>query len=390
MKLRIILLADGMHPFVLGGMQKHTYLLCRQLIEEGQKVKLLHAHGSNKPIDPKIYDELFPNNRQNLEIHSFLFPKTDSLPGHYVRENLKLSYLFYESLKDEIKDFDLVYGQGFTAYEFISQKIPIPVFINFHGYEMFQKAASLKTKIEHLVLRKTVKWMSRNADYVFSFGGQIGHILNELKVDQQKQIEFPLGISKEWYSGNTSRHNQLRTFVFLGRYERRKGIQELNESIKALLAEGFLFKFHFIGPIDSAKQVKDESIIYHGRIDDIEKIKEILKNSDVLVSPSYSEGMPTVILESMSQGLAIIGTDVGAVSKMVNHENGALIPSGDVSILKNTLVQFIQINERELSQMKQKSLDRFKDNFQAEDLIKKLLLIFKDKINLYHKIQESV
>jgi len=390
MKLRILLLADGMHPFVLGGMQKHTYLLCKQLIEEGQKVKLLHAHGSNKSIDPKIYDELFPNNRQNLEIHSFLFPKTDSLPGHYVRENLKLSYLFYESVKDEISNFDLVYGQGFTAYEFISQKVPIPVFINFHGYEMFQKAASLKSKVEHLVLRKTVKWMSKNADYVFSFGGQIGRILNELKVDQEKQIEFPLGISREWLSSSVSKHNDLRTFVFLGRYERRKGIQELNQAIRTLLSQGLLFKFHFIGPIDSAQQLKDKAIIYHGRIDDVERIKKILRSSDVLVSPSYSEGMPTVILESMSQGLAIIGTDVGAVSKMVNHENGVLIPSGDVGILRDALVQFIQIDESELNQMKQKSLDRFKENFQAEELIKKLLSVFKEKINSYHRIEEPV
>ena len=42
--------------------------------------------------------------------------------------------------------------------------------------------------------------------------------------------------------------------------------------------------------------------------------------SDVLVVPSLSEGMPTVILEAMARGKAVIATDVGAVSDLVSEE----------------------------------------------------------------------
>lgn len=62
----------------------------------------------------------------------------------------------------------------------------------------FKKAASLKTKAEHLLLRKTVKQMSLKADHVFSFGGQIKTILDDLGVSSEQQIEFPLGISSSW------------------------------------------------------------------------------------------------------------------------------------------------------------------------------------------------
>ena len=50
--------------------------------------------------------------------------------------------------------------------------------------------------------------------------------------------------------------------------------------------------------------------------------------------PSYSEGMPNVIMEAMSRGLAIIATDVGAVSKLVDEENGWLINPRGLEKLK--------------------------------------------------------
>ena len=39
-----------------------------------------------------------------------------------------------------------------------------------------------------------------------------------------------------------------------------------------------------------------------------------LDECDVLLLPSLSEGMPTVVLEAMARGLQIIGSDVGAMN----------------------------------------------------------------------------
>ena len=44
-----------------------------------------------------------------------------------------------------------------------------------------------------------------------------------------------------------------------------------------------------------------------------------------MITPSHSEGMPNVIMEGMASGLAVIATDVGAVSTLVNPETGWLI-----------------------------------------------------------------
>ena len=41
--------------------------------------------------------------------------------------------------------------------------------------------------------------------------------------------------------------------------------------------------------------------------------------SDVLILPSYNEGLPMAILEAMSYGLAIVSTDVGSINEAVNN-----------------------------------------------------------------------
>ena len=47
--------------------------------------------------------------------------------------------------------------------------------------------------------------------------------------------------------------------------------------------------------------------------------------------------MPTVILEAMARGKAIIATDVGAISELVDASNGRLIPPNDVKALANAI-----------------------------------------------------
>lgn len=379
MQLKVLLLTDGVFPYVLGGMQKHSFFLAKLLISKGVDLTLYHAYESQKEIDEEKLTELLGS--KNFKVRSFPFPKTDPLPGHYLRENIQLSKNYYHSYLTEAIDYDLIYAQGFTGHAFIKQKSPTPIFINFHGYEMFQKPASKRSLAEHLLLRKTVKWMSRNAEYVFSFGGHIEDILDDIGVPKSRQIEFPIGIGRSWAKEFVQGNREIRNFIFVGRYERRKGIEELNKALNQLIKLDLPFQFQFIGPIPENVRLNDARITYHGRIDSPESIKEILNTSDILVTPSYSEGMPTVILEAMSQGLAIIATDVGAVAKLVDNSNGWLINPGNTSELFNTITYAIQLEDAELLSKKKSSLKRFKANYIWEELIEKLMNVFTEKIS---------
>ena len=53
------------------------------------------------------------------------------------------------------------------------------------------------------------------------------------------------------------------------------------------------------------KKIDSKQIKYHGSISKFEEIQKILIECDVLVCPSWSEGLPNVILEALANGLAV-------------------------------------------------------------------------------------
>lgn len=365
--MKVLFLTDGIHPFQLGGMQKHSLILSKLLIERGVDLCLYHCGGEDYSRDN--FNKLFDGFESKIEERMIPFPKLDKLPGHYIRENKRYSELIYKDIQNRIEEFDLVYAQGFTAWQFIKMKkknkISLPIFVNFHGFEMYQTPPSAKVKLEFTLFKRTVKFNVLNADFVYSFGGQITEILKKLGVPAKKTLLQSNGIQPDWIfeaQANSNRHHQ-RTLTFIGRNERRKGIEELNKALSEIIKrDDFIFRFNFIGPIPESHQIKDPRIIYHGEIRDAEKIKDILHHSDCLVCPSHSEGMPTVILEGMACGLAIIATDVGAVRRQING-NGFLLEKPHPKKLQNAVFELINLSEEELNVMKARSLEIVKSRF---------------------------
>lgn len=60
---------------------------------------------------------------------------------------------------------------------------------------------------------------------------------------------------------------------------------------------------------------------------------------DVLILPSYSEGIPKVILEAMACELPVVATPVGGIPEAVAHEDtGFLVPVGDRQALASSIL----------------------------------------------------
>ena len=375
--MRIALLTNGIFPYILGGMQKHSYYLAKYLAKNKVYVDLYHTvkydEALVKNLDGFSEEELKYINNICLEMD-----KPKKYPGHYIIESYNLSKKIYESFLQHA-DVDFVYAQGFSGWYYAKQKskgiqLP-PIGVNFHGLEMFQKSPSVRVKLEHYMFRVPVKRAAQFSDYTFSLGGKLTGILNNIVDDPIKVIVTPIGISETWLIDQNSKDiitNKVRKLVFLGRYERRKGIEELTSVLKKLM-DSYDFEFHFIGPIPESKKISSGKVIYHGLIKEEAKIKQILHDADVLVTPSYSEGMPTVILEAMASGSAVIATDVGAVSEEVDSYNGWLISPGDEMSLEKTIVDAIKCPDHILTTKKIHSIDKIKEKFLWDDIAKKTL-----------------
>ena len=153
----------------------------------------------------------------------------------------------------------------------------------------------------------------------------------------------------------------------MGRNERRKGIIELNAVIRKLIPKCD-FRISFIGPIPADMQIDSDKCEYHGVVQDSNELHRLADQCQVLICPSYSEGMPNVILEAMARGLAVVASDVGAISKMIDSSNGWLIPPGNTNQLMKAMEKAIRMPSEQILLLGDASIAKVESHFLWEDI----------------------
>jgi glycosyltransferase involved in cell wall biosynthesis len=72
------------------------------------------------------------------------------------------------------------------------------------------------------------------------------------------------------------------------------------------------------------------------------EVARILDESTLLVLPSWSEGMPRIVMEAFTRGRPVVGTTAGGIPDMVTHGlTGLLVPPGDAEHLAEALVSVL-------------------------------------------------
>lgn len=379
--MKVALLTDGIWPYVIGGMQKHSYYLCKYLTRE--KIHVLVFHPQTDKYSIRKQKEIFTDKElafiKWVEVPN---PPKYYFPGHYLYESYRYSKSIERLFVQQMGYYDMAYIQGLSGWYFLKanrkKKKPVTV-LNMHGLNMFQEAVGLRIKLEQLFYRPVVLGLLKRTDFIQSLGGRLTDIIIKRKIRREKVLEIGIGVERHWLELTGSKDNMQRSFAFVGRYDRAKGINELNDVITQI-SKNNVFVFHFVGPIPKSYRLKQNNIHYHGEIVDENQIKHILDQSDFLVLPSYSEGMPTVILEAMARGCAIIATDVGAVSELISENNGFLIESHNESALISAFCKALILTTEELRKMQQTSKNLVSDRFIWDNLIKEMILKFENII----------
>jgi glycosyltransferase involved in cell wall biosynthesis len=139
-------------------------------------------------------------------------------------------------------------------------------------------------------------------------------------------------------------------FLFLGRIGDRKGLFDLMDVIAANAAyyrEKASFVIGGDGEVDKLKSYigahgLQDIVAYAGWVDGDLK-RKLLNQCDVLLLPSYNEGLPIAILEAMSYGKPIIASNVGGIPEVVrNGQNGYTIDPGDKDALNDRMKRLIE------------------------------------------------
>lgn len=96
---------------------------------------------------------------------------------------------------------------------------------------------------------------------------------------------------------------------------------------------------------------------------------DIIAASDLLVLPSFSEGLPITLLEAAMTGTAIVASDVGGIPEIViDGETGLLVPAGDSERLARAISRLLS-DEKERRRMGSAARQLWENHFTVPRMI---------------------
>jgi glycosyltransferase involved in cell wall biosynthesis len=105
-----------------------------------------------------------------------------------------------------------------------------------------------------------------------------------------------------------------------------------------------------------------------------------MRASDLLLIPSYAEGLPLVLFEAFCLGIPVVGFDTIGIKDMVEHKvNGLLVEPMDILALQETLRELLDNPDLRcrLSEGSRRSVQRFK----ASNMLRKTLALYRTTVH---------
>ncbi len=142
-------------------------------------------------------------------------------------------------------------------------------------------------------------------------------------------------------------HDGVVGIVYVGSLIARKGLDDLLAAVEGIEAERW--RLFVVGSgereADYKRVTKEKGmearVRFLGSVDE-KTIEEILCAMDVLVLPSFMEGMPYVILEAMACSLPVVSTLIDGIPEAApDNEVGLLVEPGDVAALRGAIARLV-------------------------------------------------
>ncbi len=171
---------------------------------------------------------------------------------------------------------------------------------------------------------------------------------------------------------------------FIGRLLIDKGVGEFVDAARILFSSGSGLRMVLVGDIDegnpnSVTRAAVDSWIHAGIVEYLgfqEDIASLISRSNIIVLPSYREGLPKALIEAAACGRSVVTTDVpGCRDAIEPGKTGLLVPIKDPSSLAKAISALAMDDElrKEFSKNARRLAE---DAFSIEDVIIKHMVIY--------------
>lgn len=245
-----------------------------------------------------------------------------------------------------------------------------PLVLKFHGDD------ARIFPFKNMINKKITQTMIKRSDHILTSSEEIRQILIKLGANPEISSTIHSGVDTEFFRPLNKRQCRKRLnietdsiiFLFVGRLHSWKGINEIIEAARTFPD----YKFLLVGPGNPPQH--PNNCIFFGSVPTSE-IRFWMNSADCILLPTYTEAIPTVILESSACGIPAITSDVGGCPEIVSHrDNGLLIPARNVEALINA-IEWMAKHPDEREKMGRRGREIVVERYDHEKMVKKLIKV---------------
>jgi glycogen(starch) synthase len=399
----IILITQGYPPTNTDGISRYNNTLAKELANRGHRVYVVTKNiqkGNNIFYRDKHW--IYFHDPSSYKEPVTGFERTDS-----VLALSKSAYATAKGISEKIK-IDLVLAPlwDVEGIALIRHKIaptvltlmsPLKKVVETQWYWLEDPSLEIMYELE--------KYCIENADGVMAISNAIkktigkDYAINWKEIEKKKLVEvLPLGVDESFLKNAATGPSKDKPkdkvkLLFVGRFEKRKGIDLLLTALPGLLMSNKDLEVHLVGNSNILDEDKVNlysaftkankskpwfnQIIKHGYVTD-EELAELYKNCDVFVAPSRYESFGLIFIEAMAFGKPLVGADVGGIPEILKDgKNGLLFEPGNAKDLEDKLSRLIS-DEKLRTQMGIESRLILEDKFSSSKMGKKFINMLEE------------
>lgn len=167
--------------------------------------------------------------------------------------------------------------------------------------------------------------------------------------------------------------DNTKIFVTACRFTKEKGLERLIKLFFVLNEFSKNWQFWIIGDGLLRTELKklveklrlEDQVIFKGFQTDLCKF---YKEADFYINSSFHEALPVSIIEAMSVGMPVIGSNVGGIPEVIDHGvNGYLVDFQNTNERLDILKNCLGMSKKKYEQLSQNSIETFKTRFSIEN-----------------------
>jgi glycosyltransferase involved in cell wall biosynthesis len=177
-----------------------------------------------------------------------------------------------------------------------------------------------------------------------------------------------------------------RDLVCVGRLVGQKGQLVLAEAARRLRDAGERFCIHLLGDGPLREEIEafirehglEAHIRLHGFASGADVRRRILE-ARATVLPSFAEGLPVAIMESLALGRPCITTYVAGIPELVEPgRTGWLVPAGDADALTAAMKEVLKTSPEDLTQIGRRGVQRVRERHDVAEEARRLQRFFRE------------